>query len=522
MQTVYATHLELPGGSAGTEPENAIAVLTRWVDRRFRIEVSGEDGHDERHGTSVTWNVLADEGTRVFGLWVDQPDASGPAWRWRTYADVGVEDDTAWFRVRVALYGTRQGTVALPAVQIGRPGVVRDVINDFRIVVDDRRVADVMRVGADEADDLIAFLEHPGRRLPVVVVSQDDQRETFLDPAFALDRMLGLAHVAVVDKPAAWRLTSAFTKQLSCFGGAVRVYWPGFSRSDDRLRHRLYIGGALEFHGPTGLVHEITETLGRVAGLSIDEPPVRRELNLRRRELEIEKRIEARSAATARVNEAADSAKFVDAAEFAAFAVEYDQMERHLADIEQDAFVLEREIDIVRAERDSARAQVARLVESTGTQDHAARQIAALPQSVLSAVEIAMAEATYTEFLESALKSAEASEYGDPARVLDDLRLIEQVARDWDAGELATGPSDAFKERASHFRRGISNTASTTYASDYRITWNDKNVLMGPHLRRGVGSVAAILRIYMYFDMDSRRVVVGHVGRKLRDGTNKN
>jgi hypothetical protein len=46
--------------------------------------------------------------------------------------------------------------------------------------------------------------------------------------------------------------------------------------------------------------------------------------------------------------------------------------------------------------------------------------------------------------------------------------------------------------------------------------------MLGPHLVRGVGAVASILRIYMHFDNERQRIVVGHVGRKLRDDSNRN
>lgn len=75
----------------------------------------------------------------------------------------------------------------------------------------------------------------------------------------------------------------------------------------------------------------------------------------------------------------------------------------------------------------------------------------------------------------------------------------------------------------SNFRSGISQTAATQYGGDYTIAYGGKFVQMGPHLcRGGVGAPPTILRIYWYKDDVNKKLVVGHVGRKLRDDSNTN
>jgi hypothetical protein len=46
--------------------------------------------------------------------------------------------------------------------------------------------------------------------------------------------------------------------------------------------------------------------------------------------------------------------------------------------------------------------------------------------------------------------------------------------------------------------------------------------MLGPHFAHDVGSPSEILRIYWYADPDERVFVIGHVGRKLRDDSNRN
>ena len=120
----------------------------------------------------------------------------------------------------------------------------------------------------------------------------------------------------------------------------------------------------------------------------------------------------------------------------------------------------------------------------------------------------------------SAYASARESKYPDPRQVLRDLRAVGRVAAKWVAGELPGGFKGGFATEPVTYREGISQTAATRYRSDYEIEYAGGKVMMGPHLRRGVGAPEAILRIYWYCDDATKQLIVGHVGRKLRDKKN--
>jgi hypothetical protein len=62
---------------------------------------------------------------------------------------------------------------------------------------------------------------------------------------------------------------------------------------------------------------------------------------------------------------------------------------------------------------------------------------------------------------------------------------------------------------------GISQTAVRKYGEDYTIEWRGKPVLAAGHIKRG--KHAALYRIHVYFDPDTRETVVAHIGRHLRD-----
>lgn len=58
--------------------------------------------------------------------------------------------------------------------------------------------------------------------------------------------MLGIGHVAILHPAASWRLTERFGKFKSVFGGAARVYLPGFSDDADPYVHRLVLASQLD------------------------------------------------------------------------------------------------------------------------------------------------------------------------------------------------------------------------------------------------------------------------------------
>jgi hypothetical protein len=102
------------------------------------------------------------------------------------------------------------------------------------------------------------------------------------------------------------------------------------------------------------------------------------------------------------------------------------------------------------------------------------------------------------------------------------LLLIEDIAASWAAGILGTDFRTAFQSRTNAFRSGISQTAETRYRHDYEREYRGSKLLLGPHFARGIGPPTEILRIYWAVDDEERRLVVGHVGRKLRDVGNRN
>lgn len=81
--------------------------------------------------------------------------------------------------------------------------------------------------GDGGGSSLAAMIEAPERRIPVVVVSENEGRPVWASIADDLAADLtALAEVVAVDESASWALTNRIGKMLSCYRGAIRVYWP--------------------------------------------------------------------------------------------------------------------------------------------------------------------------------------------------------------------------------------------------------------------------------------------------------
>jgi hypothetical protein len=95
-------------------------------------------------------------------------------------------------------------------------------------------------------EGLAAEIEHADRSVPLAVVSTMAGSVVLpgLDATVAYD-LAGLANVVVVDEDASWALTDVLGSNFSCYSGAVRLYWPHFSRIQDRFFHPFWTGDRL-------------------------------------------------------------------------------------------------------------------------------------------------------------------------------------------------------------------------------------------------------------------------------------
>jgi len=128
-------------------------------------------------------------------------------------------------------------------------------------------------VGPEEVKELTAWLAHPERGVPLIVMTVD-RTDPGLVTACAEHLAAALAGVAVVARLYDTRtqddLNSWLGPDLSVFGGGLRTYLPGVRPGEETyaMRHQPRGGGAIRDHG----IRALEVVIEGVADLSVHRP----------------------------------------------------------------------------------------------------------------------------------------------------------------------------------------------------------------------------------------------------------
>jgi hypothetical protein len=502
MKPVYAVRCSFHGDP----DENAARsweLATAWLGHDVRFTAPGFHTGDVagsvelEDGEAVSWRIVrSPEG--CVGRLVHDLAPVGDGLAWRTMVWVCQESASAYGIVRSGPQNPA-GVVTTLRFDVRRPRLLSDWIGELQVIADGRRLAEqALNYGQNDGPALVELLQRPERRLPVIAVSKtivDGVQRPLLRPGGLAYRLAGNAHVVVVDRACSWAITEAIGRPLSVYEGAIRLWWPRFSKSDDPYRHTLVVGDRVQ-EDPKRAEEAVVRRVWRAAVDALGSPSLEARVITARNRADTEQRM---AELRGRASEATEWQELLEQ-QFDDNAALREQLEE-----------LQGDVDDLRLALAEASAQASSEEEDDEPPD---------VLTVEDAVKLASEEVTNVVFLPSAYASARESRYPDAAQVLRDLCALGRVAARWAAGELPSGFKGGFAEEPVTYRDGISQTAATKYRSDYEIEYAGATVLMGPHLRRGIGAPEAILRIYWYRDDLAKQLVVGHVGRKLRDKKN--
>lgn len=492
MKPVYAALLPFAGDPLDDAPWR---LVLQWVG--LEADAPEDSDHPLADGETARVSSIEAEGGLVRRL--DRrlaPREDVPA-GWRTHVWVATDRKHCWAVIRSGP-DNEPGFVTSSFYEAFRPWIVGDWIEQLRVVRDGVRLStQALNTGLGDKEWLLDLLLSPSRHLPVIGISlpPDGSRQAAVNPHALARELAGNAHVAVLDRNLSWAITEELGQPLSVFNGAVRVWWPQLRPDDDPLRHTLTMSDRIDAD-PARFVRFLRSRVWRAAVDAIGPPAFEQRLRIQRDRARTEARLEAMRA------ESRSDEEF-----FAAFE---EQLDRNT--------VLEEQLTEALTVADELREALA--IAESGAEE-VTHDEAPEADCVEDAVRIAASETSAVVYLPSAYESARESEYPNPQQVLQDLRALNRVADRWAQNSLPAGGFGAgFAEESVRFVPDIGQIAATKYESDYAIQFAGAKVLMRPHLRRGVGSPNKILRIYWHVDDRSHQLVVGHVGRKLRDQSN--
>lgn len=223
--------------------EQARSVIDRWQDAQ--IMRMGATIVESRRDDDV-WVVVQRSGMTVDAdLW--------------TVAVTAVAD-----RIEITVSTTAEGHVTprLPrllrelAEFPGLEGPDGPLAHKAIPIVTRSRLASFMRMATD-----------PGRKLPILLMSADENGCHIADPDLVASQAVGAMHVYSIAPSLTRQLSEAWGRGLSAHSGAARLYQPDFDpAADSSFRHPLYMSGVGSVDQIERLINRETEaTLRRYA-----------------------------------------------------------------------------------------------------------------------------------------------------------------------------------------------------------------------------------------------------------------
>jgi hypothetical protein len=527
MRPVYAarfTTLPADRDEAGGAHDGVVALAHRWlVERagRHGAEVTADAGQDYRlpdlpGAVAVEAEHLAAGDRQAWRAALEHPSpwTRGEALR----TEIQAWPDAEGCRVTVRLLARAANGTAAGAARFDRPRLVPELLSAYAARAGTLPVsARAVRYEATGVERLVRDLTDPAREIPIVVVSARPDGTSAIDVPKTAGYLAGIARVVrLVDFDAAMALTREVGKTLSCFEGAVRIYWPGFSPDDDRYEHPLWIAAAIADGGMAGAMPRmLLRRIGAVAARRVEPDPA--VLALAR----TVERARAQTVARQRRETATGDLEQLEQEELLRLAwAEIDQLNDRIAALERENQDLQELV--ARGFSSRAAFRDAREEGDPEEEGKAERDRIGELQTLADAVRLAGATLAgpHLELTESALKSAEKAPFrGPPQPAFAALSAIAAVADRYHSGRLDRPFAEEFKDLGQDFRANVSPTALGHYPNHYTFVSSKGKVEVGPHLALGRGNRRTSLRIYWHVDNAERRFVVCHVGEHLPDTT---
>lgn len=525
MRTVYATQFKLPlreGQDAGAVVADVRGRINDWVvnkyDRAWRTSVTlSFDGNTinplDGHAVRTHHQSLGD--VDLLSLDWTHPHDRDQTSAWHSSIVAGRDGDAVEIAIAIRIVTVKM-TMRPVGYDLGRPGIVTRLIDDYDPRMGDWPVpAHIATIKAADVDRFANdILLAPHRTLPVVVISPDAWNGNYLvDPDDTFEAIKGFAHVAVMDtKWAAFKLTDVVDKELSCYNGAVRIYWPGFTLKSNPFDHRLYLPGNLDYwkHKGVRFGKHLFRMLATISAFRF---------------------VEGTSIRAAR--------KVLSDAERSKVAALADEVKKgHSTKEELETQVLEalEKIDELTKERDSLKEDLeaqkaawgeyqAFIAAEAQSEDATTDE----PKPLTQDAELASVRAAYDKakadfagalvFLDSAEMAADESPFKNPDRVYELFEALAQVALEWreNNGNLGRSWEDAMAELGFEFKDKISQTSKTKWSNEYTFNYKGEPLLFEQHVTIGAKQPDKCLSVHLYRDDTDRVLVIGHCGKHLKN-----
>lgn len=250
--------LRVSANIAGKDPDVSIGMVLKatlqWAQKRTvgKLPEEAWNGESFEHfsgGRSCICTRFRPGASDIWAVRVEDPDKETAGRIWTTEIAIGQSGHQPGLLSLRLLVASPEGELNFaPAT----PGVLQQVLTRPGLTAGPYPIgcASTLVKSPEEADSLIEKLIDKSRRLPVVIFSVSenaaDDSEPLLNAQMLARQLCGLAHFFILPAPLTWKLTTRFGKALSVYGGAVRMYLPGFGEDANPFAgHELLLPNAM-------------------------------------------------------------------------------------------------------------------------------------------------------------------------------------------------------------------------------------------------------------------------------------
>jgi len=466
----------------------------------FDPEVTGApEGLPNSH--SLISSIYEDGDERVACIRWSFPDDTDQGLRWANDIRVGQFAERCGVEHLISIESVKY-SVSPARLLFGSPRAVREICAKAPAYIGEMQVrAEPYALEQNGLDDFLALLASDLRRLPVILLSPYARGESNqIDPIKLARNLAGVAVVVRVEDPElTWDFADEVGRQLSCFDGAARIYWPGFSKTSDPRGHRLFFGSWIEQVGPAVAARTIERAIFAVAAFRY-VPDKRIADVMRRAEADERQKVLEQRRATG------DE-----------FWEDYEQTIDNLREANERIAGLEAENANLRANQQVFFAPAPdgpdELAETEAAEEFAFN-------SVAEAVKAAEKRCKKVKILDTAISAAETSPYRRPFDVFKALTDLDEIVDTWikNRDEKGSGGDLLQHLRDRGWRRSsmhISDTTRGKYGANYEFEYQGQKQLFEPHITIGSGDANSCASIHFIFDQERLKMIVGHVGRHL-------
>ncbi len=506
-------------------PENCFGDITNalksWVSEKYhrawnhKIALQSDEKFViPQPGHRLFFNSIQVDGARLTALRWTHPSEDDSTIEWLTTCSVAQVGSTIEFGLELSVASTSP-VIRPPRYYTGRPRIVTELIKTYSCWIGKQPIlANLLTIFVPDVEVFVeSSLLSTERTLPIVLVSHDRFSDRPTVSAHRIqEKLLGFCQVVVMDKWACFKLTDLLTKPLSCFNGAIRVYWPGLKRDSNPLEHPLYLQETLQKYEYTKRPVEklLFAILSRVSTFRFGDGALVRDV---RRRVITDKRMAQDRTRAERERNISDAN-----AEIGRLRKETNELRELLELSELEKEELRNDL----ASQKENWQQVRSFQAAAELQSDASAQIEAEPEfsSVAEAVESAQADFQQSLlFYENAKRTSKKSHFARPEQVYRAFEALSEVAAEYFAA-ISTGESigpleAALKRRGFGYSPKESKQTMDMYGDQRRFTHKGKKWEMQKHLTLGGADRTNCVQIYFEPRENAQKFEIGYCGPHL-------